>query len=107
MPKAGWARHAVAIGRFEFRRTLRALWRDKARLALMALGLVIPSLVATALVVVFDDVIRGVETLPVRDQLRGTVTLFWLFGTFLVGQRVVSARPRIEAEPLVLTTVSA
>ncbi|WP_115865308.1 hypothetical protein [Halorussus litoreus] len=106
MAEPGWARHALSIGVFEFRRSVRAIWRDKARFGLTALGVAIPSLMVTAFAVVFADAIRGVESLPV-SQIRGTVALFWLFAVFLVGQRVVSARTRIEAEPLVLTTVSA
>jgi hypothetical protein len=35
------------------------------------------------------------------------VALLWLFGVFIITQRVVSARPRIDAETLMLTTVSA
>ncbi|MCD2200979.1 hypothetical protein LPA44_13900 [Halobacterium sp. KA-4] len=73
----------------------------------MALGVLIPSLVGTAVVVVFADAIRGVEALAVPDLVRGMIALFWLFGVYLVAQRVVSARTRIEAEPLMLTTVSA
>lgn len=107
MAESGWARHALSIGVFEFRRSVRAIWQDKGRFALMALGVLIPSLMMAAFVVVFADTIRGVESLPVPDQIRGTVALFWLFGLFLIGQRVVSARTRIEAEPLMLTTVSA
>lgn len=107
MAEVGWARHSLSIGIFEFRRTVRAIWQDKARFAFMGLGMVIPSLMFGAFVVVFADTIRGIETLPVPSFLQGTVALFWLFGVFLIGQRVVSARTRIEAEPMMLTTVSA
>lgn len=107
MAESGWPRHALSVGRFEFRRSVRAIWQDKARFALMALGVLIPSLLFAAFAVVFADAIRGVERLPVPDQLRGTIALFWLFAVFFIGQRVVSARTRIEAEPLMLTTVSA
>lgn len=107
MAEPGWPHHVFSVGVFEFRRSVRAIWQDKARFALMTLGVLIPSLMMTAFVVVFAETIRGVEALPVPDQLRGTIALFWLFGVFLIGQRVVSARTHIEAEPLMLTTVSA
>lgn len=107
MVESGWVRHSLSIGVFEFRRSVRAIWQDKARFALMALGVVIPSLMFTAFVVVFAETIRSVEALPVPDQLRGMVALFWLFAVFLIGQRVVSAKIHVEAEPLMLTTVSA
>jgi ABC-2 type transport system permease protein len=107
MAEQRWPRHALGIGVFEFRRSVRVLWQDKARLGLQLLGMVIPSLMVGVFVYVFADTIRGVDTLPVPAQMRGTVALFWLFATFLIGQRVVSARTRIEAEPLMLTTVSA
>lgn len=106
MAEAGWPRHTLGIGVFEFRRSVRAIWQDKARFAFMALGMLIPTLMVTAFAVVFADAIRGVETLPISGQVRGTVALFWLFAVFMIGQRVVSARTRIEAEPLMLTTVS-
>lgn len=107
MVKAYWIRHALAIGVFEFRRSARALWRDKARLGLMAFVIAILLLVATSIIILFADAIRSVGVLPVPDQLRTTLALFWLFEVFIVGQRVISARTHIEAEPLLLTTVSA
>ena len=103
---AGWLRHGTRIGLLEFRRSVRALWRSKGRFALIALGTAVPALVAGLAAVVFADAISDLETLPGRDGFRGTVALFWLFGVFLIGQRVVSLRTRIEAEPFVLTTVS-
>lgn len=107
MAESGWPRHALSIGLFEFRRSVRAICRDKARFAPLAFGMLIFPLLLTVVVVVFADTIRGVEALPVPDQLRGTFALFWLLGVYLIGQRVISARKHIEAEPLMLTTVSA
>ena len=107
MAETGWARHSLSVGVFEFRRSVHAIWRDKARFVFMALAVVIPSLMLTAFVIVFAETIRSVEALSIPDQLRGTVALFWLFAVFLIGQRIVSARTRIEAEELMLTTVSA
>jgi len=107
MAESGWPRHALAVGVFEFRRSVRAVWRDKARFGLVALGVVIPSLAVTVLAVLFTDAIRGVGAFDVPDAARGAIALFWLFDVYLVAQRVVSARTRIEAESLILTTVSA
>jgi ABC-2 type transport system permease protein len=107
MAEPSWPRHAIAVGVFEFRRSVRAVWDDKARFGLMALAVVGPSLVAAALAVVLADAIRGVGAFQVPDVVRGSVALFWLFDVYLVAQRVVSARTRIEADSLILTTVSA
>lgn len=107
MAERGWPRHAFRVGGFEFRRSVRAIWRDKSRFAFMALGVLLPSLMVGAVTVLFAESIRGVETLPAPNLFRGQIALFWLFAVFMIGSRVVSARTRIEAEPLMLTTVSA
>ncbi len=107
MAEPGWARHALGIGVFEFRRSVRAMWREKIRLAPLVFGELMLTLPCVLFLVVFADAIRGVEALPVADSLRGMIALFWLFVVFVIGQRTVSARPRIESEPLMLTTVSA
>lgn len=107
MAEPNWRRHALRIGLFEFRRSVRALWQDKARFALTTLGTVIPSLITLAAAFLFADAIREISGVAVPDIARGMIALFWLFGVYLVAQRVVSARPRIDAEPLMLTTVSA
>lgn len=104
MAEPTWPRHALSIGVFEFRRSVRALWQDKAQLTLRAFGMVIPSLLTLAVTIVFADAIRNLEPFAVPDMVRGTVALFWLFGVYLIAQRVVSARPRINAESLMLTT---
>ena len=72
----------------------------------MALGLVFPSLILVGFTVLFADSIRGAGTITLPEQVSGMVALFWLFDVFIVAQRVASARPRIDAEPLMLTTVS-
>jgi hypothetical protein len=106
MAEPGWLRHAIQVGVFEFRRSVRATWRDKARFGLMALGLVFPSLLLVGFTILFADSIRGAGTITLPGQVSGMIALFWLFGVFIVAQRVASARPRIDAEPLMLTTVS-
>ena len=107
MAESDWVQHSLSIGVFEFRRTVRDLWQDKARFIFTALVGIIPSLMFAAFIVVFADSIREFDSLVVSRQLRGTVALFWLFAVFIITQRVVSARTHIEAEPLMLTTVSA
>ena len=107
MAEANWPRHALAIGVFEFQRSGRAIWQDRARAFLMAAGLVVPSLMLAGFVYLFAGVIRDAGTVSLPPVARGTVALLWLFGVFIATQRVVSARPRIDAESLMLTTVSA
>lgn len=106
MPEPGWPRHALRIGRFEFRRTVRALWQDKARFGLIALGSLFLPVIIAGFTLLFAPVIRDAGPVRLPAGARGTVALFWLFAVFLVAQRVASARPRIDAESLVLTTVS-
>jgi hypothetical protein len=107
MAEPHWPRHAVDVGAFEFRRSVRAIWQDKARATLMAAGLLFPSLMLAGFVYLFAGAIRGAGSVALPPAARGTVALLWLFGVFIATQRVVSARPRIDAEPLMLTTVSA
>lgn len=107
MAEPHWVRHATKIGVFEFRRSVRAIWQDKARAFLMAAGLVFPSLMLVGFIYLFSGWIRNAGPVTLPPVARGTVALLWLFGVFIIAQRVVSARPRIDAEPLVLTTVSA
>ena len=107
MAESGWARHALGIGLFEFRRSVRAIRRDKARLGMTALPVVGPPAILTALLALFASEIRGIGPLAVPNGVRGMVALFWLFMVFIVGQRVVSAHTHIEAESMVLTSVSA
>lgn len=106
MAEANWLRHTIQVGIFEFRRSTRAIWEDKARAFLMAAGLVFPSLMLVGFIYLFSDVIRNAGPVILPPVARGTIALFWLFGVFLATQRVVSARPRIDAEPLMLTTIS-
>lgn len=107
MAESGWVRHSLSIGVFEFRRTVRDLWQDKARFTLTALVGVIPSLIFVSFLIVFADSLPEFGSVVVSGQLRGSVALFWLFASFIITQRVVSARTRIEGESLMLTTVSA
>jgi len=107
MAESKWPQHALRVGVFEFRRSVRAIWQDKARAFLMAAGLVFPSLMLVGFIYLFSGVIQNIGTVSLPPVARGTVALLWLFGVFIATQRVVSARPRIDAEPLMLTTVSA
>lgn len=106
MAETNWPRHTIRVGVFEFRRSVRAIWEDKARAFLMAAGLVFPSLMLVGFIYLFSEAIRNAGSVSLPPIARGTVALFWLFGVFIATQRVVSARPRIDAEPLMLTTVS-
>jgi hypothetical protein len=106
MAEPNWPRHAVRIGVFEFRRSVRAIRADRARATLLAVGLVVPSLALAGLLWLLAGPIRSVGRVVLPPTARGTVAFLWLFGVFVVTQRIVSARPRIDAEPFVLTTVS-
>ncbi len=107
MAEPGWLRHAFHIGWVEFRRSARAMWREKFRLAFLIPGILFPTLVCVLFFVLGHDTIRGLEAYPVSDSFRGPIALLWLFAVFIIGQRTVSHRKQIEAEPLLLTTVSA
>lgn len=107
MAEPHWLRHALRIGGFEFKRTVRAVWQDKARAFLLTVGLVIPSLMLAGFVYLFSGAIREAGPITLPPVARGTVAMLWLFGVFIATQRVVSARPRIDAESLMLTMVSA
>lgn len=106
MAEGARVRQSLRIGVFEFRRTIRALWQDKAQFGLILCGAVLLTLIPVLFSVTFAETIRGLERLPVVDQTRGTVAFFWLLAVFFVGQRVISMRARIEAEPFILTSVS-
>lgn len=107
MAELGWVRHSLCVGVFEFRRSLRTIYQDKARFVLMSIGVLLTSLTLAAFVTVFTNMTHTIEMLPAPKQLRGTIVLFWLFAVFLIGSRVVSAQIYIDAESLMLTTVSA
>lgn len=106
MAESRWLRHSISVGIFEFRRSIRSLWQEKARFGFTVFGLGTILLIGTALILLFADAIQGLGRIRLPNQLRGTVALFWLFDVFIVGQRVASVRARIEAEPLILTAIS-
>jgi ABC-2 type transport system permease protein len=107
MAESGWLGHALRVGLVEWRRSVRATRADAARLAIYGIGalfgLLALGLGVYLLVVVADDL----SGLVVSDGARGNLALFWLFLAFIVGQRAVSLYDRVDAEALVLTTVSA
>jgi len=106
MPEPNWSRHGLAIGRQEFRRTVRSLRGNSTRLALMSLVVLFfgtVTLLGTWLVLRFAD---GLGPVPLTDELRGSIALQWLFAVFIFAQRAGSRHDRIDNETLVLTTVS-
>jgi hypothetical protein len=101
----GWASNAVRVGRFEFWRSVRGLRESTGRFVLTVLGTLFP----TAMFLLLGALLVGsvsVDSVPVSDAARGGVAMFWSFVVFLVAQRVVSTRPRPEAESLLLTAAS-
>jgi hypothetical protein len=108
MAEDGWLGHGVRIGVFEFRRTARALRADSARLLLIALGVVIPGGILALVLFLFADLLRSASgPIALPPVARGSVAGLWLFGVYLVAQRTLTQRTRIEAGDLALTTVSA
>ncbi len=106
MPEPNWSRHGLAIGRQEFRRTVRSLRGDSTRLVLMgfvALFFGSVTLLGTWLVLRFAD---GLGPVSLTDGVRGSIALQWLFAVFIFAQRAGSRHDRIDNETLVLTTVS-
>ncbi|MFB9806916.1 hypothetical protein ACFFQF_17500 [Haladaptatus pallidirubidus] len=73
----------------------------------MILGVALPTVMFGGVGFLLISFIEDISGSTIPDQLRGMVALFWLFGVFLVTQRVASAKPRIDADQLMLTTVSA
>ncbi len=104
MAESRWPRHALRIARFEFRRSFRSM--STARIALLALAQVIPSLLIGGLAYVFAGTLSSSGSIPIPNVLRGSIALFWLFGTYIVGQRVATKWAHADAESLMLTTVS-
>lgn len=107
MAEPGWIKHSLSVGVFEFRRSVRTMFRDTVRLVAMCVGVLLTSLILASLLFGFSEITRSIETIITREQIRGSVSLFWLFAVFLIGSRVVSSISHIDAEPLLLTTVSA
>jgi ABC-2 type transport system permease protein len=106
MPEPGWGSHGLAIGRQEFRRTLRGLRSDSTRLAFLAFGGLFISifvLFGTWLVLQFAGDLTAYE---LTDTIRGSFGLQWLFAAFIFAQRAGSRYDRIDNESLMLLTVS-
>lgn len=107
MAEAHWTRHALSVGRTEFRRTLRAIRADTARAVLLGLGVVGSGVFVLGLAVLLALGLRETAgPVPVPDAVGGSVALFWLFGVFIVAQRTLNQHNRIDAESLLLTAVS-
>lgn len=107
MAESGWARHALRVGVTEWRRSVRATRADSAKLAIYGAGALFGLLAIGGAILAILFLLDDASGLRVVDPVRGNLTLFWLFGVFIIGQRAVSLYDRIDAEPLMLTTVSA
>jgi len=107
MAETGWSRHALRVGFVEWRRSVRATRTDAARLALYGVGALFGLLALSLGVYLLVAVAGDLSGVRVGDGVRGNLALFWLFLTFIVGQRAISLYDRVDAEALVLTTVSA
>ncbi|WP_276260059.1 hypothetical protein [Haloglomus litoreum] len=107
MAESGWFGHALRVGLVEWRRSVRATRADGARLAIYGFGALFGLLALSLGVYLLVSVVEDFSGLGVGDGARGNLALFWLFLTFIVGQRAISLYDRVDAEALVLTTVSA
>ncbi|RXK47471.1 hypothetical protein [Halorientalis pallida] len=100
-----WIRQGLSIGRIEFRRTVRSLRGDSARLALIGVvallfGLVL--LAGTWFILQFGDEVPAGD---VSNVIRGSVAIQWLFAVFISAQRAGSRHHSIDQESLMLLTV--
>lgn len=108
MAESRWARHATAIGRTEFRRTVRAIRADTARAILLAVGMVGLGFAVLGMGALLALGVRGTPDPGVLPPVAsGSVAMGWLFGVFILAQRMLSQHNRIDAESMLLTTVSA
>lgn len=107
MAEPGWLRHALRIGLVEWRRSVRATRADSARLAIYGIGALFGLLGLAVAVLVIVFLLGDATGVSVGAAARGNLALFWLFAAFLVTQRALSLYDRVDAEALVLTTVSA
>ncbi|WP_049898734.1 hypothetical protein [Halococcus agarilyticus] len=108
MSESGWLGHGLRIGVVEFRRTVRGMRRNKGRLALLVFGVGFWTLSIAGLAVLFTAPLRTLDTpIALPAAVRGAAALAWVFGVYVVGQRVLSQYSHIDAEAGMLTTVSA
>jgi hypothetical protein len=106
MPERNWSRHGLSIGRQEFRRTVRALRGDRARLVLVGGGILFFGALTGLGAWLVLRFAGGLGPVPLTDGLRGSIGIQWLFAVFIFAQRAGSRHDRIDNETLMLTTVS-
>jgi ABC-2 type transport system permease protein len=108
MVETRWFRHSLRIGVVEYQRTVRKFWMSKGRLIILCGPVVFISLALFGLSLIFVDELRSLSgSISLPASTRGTIGMFWLFYTFLIGQKVITERSHIACEELLLTTVSA
>ncbi|EMA51066.1 hypothetical protein [Halococcus salifodinae] len=108
MSEAGWLRHGLSIGLVEFRRTTRGMRRNKGRLALLVFGVGFWTVSIAGLAILFTAPLRSLDApIALPAAARGGAALAWLFGVYIVGQRVLSQYSHVDSEAGMLTTVSA
>jgi len=108
MSEAGWLGHGLRIGVVEFRRTVRGMRRNKGRLAVLVVAVGFWTLMIAGLGVLFADQLRSLDTpIALPASVRGTAALSWVFGVYIVGQRVLGQHNHVDGEAGMLTTVSA
>jgi ABC-2 type transport system permease protein len=108
MAESGWVRNCLAIGHFEFRRSVVDLRGSPGRILGLVAGAALPAVVV-AVVGYYATPKLATEFLgdSIPPAVLGAVTGFWVFVAFMIAQRTGSARPRPPESDLLLTTVSA
>lgn len=107
MAESGWLKHAIRMGWFDYQRSIRAIREDTGRLILMAGGVGFMTLMLTGVAVLFVPELRGTDPeFSINRIVRGTLTMLWVFGTFMLAQRTTAAHSKPVADAFVLTTVS-
>ena len=102
-------RRSFAIARIEYRRSLRAMLRNRTQL--LGFGVFLLLFVGVPTVggsyVAYTAGEEMLDALPVLDGARGALALAWLGPVVLIAQRAVGTTARIDAEAGMLTTVPA
>ncbi len=99
---------SLAIGRVEYRRSLRAMVGNKTQLLGFGMFLLILlGVSAGGSYAAYTYGAAAIDALPVLDGARGALALAWLGPVALIAQRAVGKTARIEHEAGMLTTVPA
>jgi len=100
-----WLPDGISIARTELRRSVRSFRRDRLRIAVVAVAVVVSALWLGLATYVLRAVVAD-GRLAVGARVRGVVAAAWAFVAYLAFVRSVSGGCRVDHEPLLLTTTS-